>query len=845
MKKKLMAALTASSVAVMAAGATLAAYAEPEQEEQITDEEGTFSYGVDSKCLRIDKPEGFENWKTAGRDPNEIKEVSFLTYWDETMREVPAGEFEGFTNIERVVFGYYGITLIGENAFKGCTSLTNVGFMKATWGDSITIGNSAFEGCTSISQLDLSGTRVTEIGESAFKDCTSISQLILWKDYANNSYVEKIGKSAFQGCTGLLDFTYGATLKEIGESAFEGCINLGMIEETPNEETNNSDTIIYLHGIRHENTVGLGLETIGDRAFYGCEKLTAFEFPRDVKTIGDYAFANCASLYIAEMSNCEQLESIGNYAFFNCLSLIQVDFPGCQDYKSNFNRFTRASQKHTIGEGAFRNCSWLEGVLLSPDVGYVAPGAFYKCKNLKYIGYPVIEATPEVTNFEIKIDVEHSTQDPPNPPQNSKSAVYERSSTLLAAPGESENSESETPDESDNSETVTIYVPPEVTVFSVKTMTSAEKFDLINEYFNRLAKEKLAEVGLEYDDQIVVAYPQNRPSSPSSFSGEYNSAYFGVYIKFGTNPNKDEDLFNYCKQLYNDEYSRWEKDVEANKKWEAFVNEHPEAKDIPNQITGTAEYKNLEAIKNKSFRCLAIVHEPTSKDGEPLDTGIILPEKFSSNDADIYSITRADGTVDIVDLPVLGQVNKNGPTYYYYDFSKMEALGYNFIPNVYHGSQHQTFRSAEDVDDPKASGLYGNNTGETLIMRYPIIPLRPYDDLNPPSSSSEPSTTTSPGGNPPSGGTSNPPALPPTPNTDDPIEPDPGDSESSEPESSEPDTSDKGLSDQLHNDNDNSTPNSEPDDDNPGTGVGACFLAPIVLIGAATIVVAAKRRKMK
>lgn len=841
MKKKLMAVLTASSVAVMAAGATLAAYAEPEQEEQITDEEGTFSYGVDSKCLRIEKPEGFENWKTAGIDPNEIKEVSFLTYWDETMREVPAGEFEGFTNIERVVFGYYGITLIGENAFKGCTSLTDIVFITSSTSGhvDITIGKSAFEGCTSISQLDLSGTWVTEIGESAFKDCTSISQLILWKDYANNSYVEKIGKSAFQGCTGLLDFTYGATLKEIGESAFEGCINLGMIEETPNEETNNSDTIIYLHGIRHENTVGLGLETIGDRAFYGCEKLTVFEFPRDVKTIGNYAFANCASLCLAEMRDCRQLESIGDYAFFNCLSLTQIDFPGYENYETNFNRFTPAAQKHTIGEGAFRNCSWLEGVLLSPDVGYVAPGAFYKCKNLKYIGYPVIEATPEVTNFEIKIDAEHSTQDPPNPPQNSKSAVYERSSTLLAAPEESENSEGE----SNNSETVTIYVPPEVTVFSVKPTTSAEKFDLINEYFNRLAKEKLAEVGLTYNDQIVVAYP-NRPSSPSSFFGEYNSAYLGVYIKFGTNSyNIDNDLFNYCKQLYNEEYSRWEQDYEAYKKWEAFANENSDAKSIWDQITNTSEYKNLEAIKNKSFRCLAIVHEPTSKDGEPLDTGIILPEKFA-RDADIYSITRTDGTVDIVDLPVLDEVKQNYSSDYIYDFSKMEALGYNFIPNVNYGPGHATYRSWEDVENPKASGLYGNNTGETLIKQYPIIPLRPYDDLNPPSSSSEPSTTTSPGGNPPSGGTSNPPALPPTPNTDDPIEPDPGDSESSEPESSEPDTSDKGLSDQLHNDNDNSTPNSEPDD-NPGTGVGACFLAPIVLIGAATIVVAAKRRKMK
>ena len=852
MKKKLMAVLTASSVAAMAAGATLAAYAEPNQGPQYKDDDETYVYDVNSSCLFLNTFDGFEKWKADTRiNRNDIKKISFDNFSNANGGEIPAGAFEGLTSIESVQFNN-SISKIGDNAFKGCTSITEVVFDKSESDVSITIGKSAFEGCTSISELDFRETAVVEIGESAFKGCTSISKLVFYSWEINqygsvtarhDSHVKKIGKSAFQDCTGLLDIVFGNALKEIGESAFEGCINLGKTDPKPNEETNGTDIIIWLHGISFGNKSDSSLETIGNRAFYGCEKLTAFGFPEKIKTIGEYAFANCASLHVADMWECRQLESIEKYAFFNCLSLTQVDFPNSRIYANGGHGYNSAFPKHTIAEGAFRNCSWLEGVILSPYVGNVAPGAFYKCKNLKYIGYYyyVNDFYGIGNNVEIKVDTEHSTQDPPNPPQNSKSAVDKQSLSLLAASGE-------------DSETVTIYVPPEVTVFSFDTMGEDEKSAVKETTAAEMFWEKMAEEhpGLTYDGQIVTNKPRwkyeneyyKEPEEPVESEDSYWSFYPNLHrVWYG---DGEEYSYDDVMALYEEEHKRWEEEKaqyeqekEVYDNWIDFLQENG-----VNELWDGI-WDGLYSRFSRPLYRVTLINEPTSKDGTPLKT-IVLPEKFNS-DADIYSIT-VNGSVDIVDLPV-NKKYYNYMNYYYYDFSKMEAMGYEFVANPYLGSAPRTFRSESDIYDPKNSGLYGNNSGETLIREYPVVPTGPYDDFGSSSSSSEPSTTTSPENPTPPVNTSNPPSPPPPSNTDDPIEPDPesSESESSEPESSEPESSESGSSEPGSSDPSSSKPNpGTPDsnpNDNPGTGV--CFLAPIALVGAATVAVAARRRKMK
>lgn len=326
MKKNLMAVLTASSVAVMAMGATLAAYAEPDAGESpyVRDEPGNFEFTRNDGKLIIQTNDGFTKWQDEefAITKESIEEIEF----GQDVTEIPKDAFAGLPNLEMVSFysGYDGTTnieKIGENAFKGCKSLKIINFP-------------------------------TSFYNPEYDDNYNLL----------NPFV--IGKGAFQDCTALenLSFNY-AVVTEIGESAFEGCKSLISVD----------------FGQYNDN-----LRIIGDRAFYGCESITNLAMSPGLERIGSRAFANCKTLYYLNMKDCSNLELIDELAFFNCVSLRVIKFP---NDGTGWSSSWDVPPKHTIKKWAFRNCPWLDGIILSSDVGTVEEDAFFNCKNLKYIGY--------------------------------------------------------------------------------------------------------------------------------------------------------------------------------------------------------------------------------------------------------------------------------------------------------------------------------------------------------------------------------------------------------------------------------------------------------------------------
>ena len=102
------------------------------------------------------------------------------------------------------------VTSIGEWAFGGCKSLTNI-----TIPDSVvSIGKDAFWYCTSLTSITIPNS-VTSIEAAAFFDCES-----LMSAYIPNS-VTSIGQSAFYGCTSLTEVYYSGSEDQWAEISID------------------------------------------------------------------------------------------------------------------------------------------------------------------------------------------------------------------------------------------------------------------------------------------------------------------------------------------------------------------------------------------------------------------------------------------------------------------------------------------------------------------------------------------------------------------------------------------------------------------------------------------------
>ena len=170
---------------------------------------------------------------------------------------------------------------IGDHAFKGCTSLTNITISKnvrkiAKW---------AFLCCKSLVSVTFSSS-LEEIGEGAFSGCIGLTQITI------PDGVTKIGELAFYGCDALHSVTFSGALEEMGEGTFSDCIGLTQI------------------------TILEGIKKIGKGAFIGCRALQRVTLPSTLEEIGGYAFCNCKSL--TEIFIPSSVTDIQQDAFFRC-----------------------------------------------------------------------------------------------------------------------------------------------------------------------------------------------------------------------------------------------------------------------------------------------------------------------------------------------------------------------------------------------------------------------------------------------------------------------------------------------------------------------------------------------
>ncbi len=137
---------------------------------------------------------------------------------------------------------------------------------------------------------------ITSIAYRAFADVHNVKQIEI------DQYVKTIEQSAFHGAD-IASVDIG-NAKTIGNRAFYGCKRLTSVTFSETSPT----------------------DTIGIEAFYGSGINTKLEFPRHISSIGHGAFAACLDLAEVQFFDTGDNCSLADFAFYGDTRLTKVDF---------------------------------------------------------------------------------------------------------------------------------------------------------------------------------------------------------------------------------------------------------------------------------------------------------------------------------------------------------------------------------------------------------------------------------------------------------------------------------------------------------------------------------------
>jgi len=118
-------------------------------------------------------------------------------------------------------------------------------------------------------------------------------------------------------------------------------------------------------------TLPIGVNSVGDRAFFACSDLTSVSLPDSITSVGAEAFAVNSRLALLHLP--ASLTSIDDSAFKLCTRLTAVRIP---------------DNVTTIGETAFQQCSSLSSLHLPSGLIVIGPRAFLGCTALSTVSLP-------------------------------------------------------------------------------------------------------------------------------------------------------------------------------------------------------------------------------------------------------------------------------------------------------------------------------------------------------------------------------------------------------------------------------------------------------------------------
>ena len=239
---------------------------------------------------------------------------------------------------------------------------------------------------------------------------------------ANNTTYEvtKIAERAFSYDQNLATINIPNTVKSMGEYTFYVCRNLLKANIPSSLSTIPSGTFSGCESLRDVN-IASGVSSIAGNAFNNCYMLAYYDplfIPSTMRNINETAFRNCtgmigfnvdpANTYLSssdgmlyegnynkllkcpprcgkgEVKLPEQCGTIGYEAFYDCTDITVIT----------------AGNVTTVGGGAFRGCTALKHLRLSPMLRSIGAVAFADCKSLIAVTLP-----RTLTNIEVSGDL--------------------------------------------------------------------------------------------------------------------------------------------------------------------------------------------------------------------------------------------------------------------------------------------------------------------------------------------------------------------------------------------------------------------------------------------------------